>query len=236
MESRLQAALAGRGSPLYALTWKPWAMESGPPICALRASAPRTSDSGCGGERSGWPTPIVNDAGGSTHCYGKTLPDGTRERHLKLPGAVQLAGWPTPDASAFEAKDLERLEARRAGCKERTGNGNGFGLTLGQAVPLLAGWAAPTTRDHKDGAADGTAPTNCLLGRQVWDVKGAARLTSTGEMLTGSDAGMDGGGRLNPRHACWLMGYPHEWDDIAQTVTLPPRGRALRAKAGKHGA
>jgi hypothetical protein len=163
----LRQALEGRGSPLYGLTWKPWAMESGPPICALRASAPRTSDSGCGGEAS---------------------------------------GWPTPDASAFEAKDLKRLEARRAECKVRTGNGNGFGLTLGQAAPLMLNQDDP------------------------------ARLTSTGEMLTGSDAGMDGGGRLNPRHACWLMGYPHEWDDIAQTVTLPPRGRALRAKAGKHGA
>lgn len=32
--------------------------------------------------------------------------------------------------------DLERLEQRRQECQERTGNGNGFGLTLDQAIPL----------------------------------------------------------------------------------------------------
>ncbi|KKM71136.1 hypothetical protein LCGC14_1433600, partial [marine sediment metagenome] len=57
LESRLRAKLAGRGSPLYVLTWKHWDMPSGPPICALRARAPRTSGSGFGG----WPTPCAGD-------------------------------------------------------------------------------------------------------------------------------------------------------------------------------
>ncbi len=56
-------------------------------------------------------------------------------------------GWPTPDAQAFEAKDLDRLQERREECKERTGNGNGFGLTLGQAAPMLAGWCTPNAMD-----------------------------------------------------------------------------------------
>jgi hypothetical protein len=39
---------------------------------------------------------------------------------------------------------MERLIERREECKARTGNGNGFGLTLGQAVPLwLSGWPTP---------------------------------------------------------------------------------------------
>lgn len=42
LESRLRARLDGRGSPLYKLTWKRWAIEAQPPICALRASVPRT--------------------------------------------------------------------------------------------------------------------------------------------------------------------------------------------------
>ena len=42
-----------------------------------------------------WPTPITNDATGSTHCYGKVKPDGSRDKILKLPGMVQ-ATWPTP--------------------------------------------------------------------------------------------------------------------------------------------
>ncbi len=53
LESRLQARMAGYGSPEYVLRWKNWDMLSGPPICALRGSAPRTSGKGC----SGWPTP-----------------------------------------------------------------------------------------------------------------------------------------------------------------------------------
>ena len=83
LESKLQAALDVNGSPEYALTWKQWAMPSGPPICALRASARRTSASVSSSERSGWPTPIVNDVTGSTHCYGKN-----KEILLKLPGAA----------------------------------------------------------------------------------------------------------------------------------------------------
>lgn len=98
LESRLRVALEGNGSPLYGMTWKRWDMRSGPPICALRASALRTSDSAYTGERS---------------------------------------GWPTPDASVFEAANMERLMERRQECRARHGNGNGFGLTLGQAVTLL---------------------------------------------------------------------------------------------------
>ena len=47
---------------------------------------------------SGWPTPIVNDELGSTHCYGPKKEGEERKRFLKLPGAANLAGWPTPRA------------------------------------------------------------------------------------------------------------------------------------------
>lgn len=69
--------------------------------------------------------------------------------------------WPTPNASGFEARDAERLKQRRAECKARTGNGNGFGLTLGQLVCLerdhvtknaLAMWPTPTAQDASRGA------------------------------------------------------------------------------------
>ena len=62
-----------------------------------------------------------------------------------------FTGWPTPAAQEFEPQDLERLQQRRQECQQRTGN-NGFGLTLGQAVPLwLAGWVSPTAQDHSRG-------------------------------------------------------------------------------------
>lgn len=40
--------------------------------------------------------------------------------------------FPTPTASLFGCRDTEKLLARRGRCKARHGNGNGFGLTLGQ--------------------------------------------------------------------------------------------------------
>ena len=165
LASRLRQTLDGRGSPLCALTWKTWPMESGPPICALRASALRTGDSGSGGALSGWMTPLVQDARHSGLA-------STGGYALKLVYEAQLAGWPTP-----------------------------------------------TTRDHKDGTADGTAPPNALLGRVCWEAKGAARLTADGVLLTGSTAGMESGGRLDPALARWLMGYPPAWDDCAATAT-----------------
>ncbi len=57
LESRLRARMGESGSPEYALTWKPLPMPSGPPICVLRASPRRTSDSGF----IGWVTPTTRD-------------------------------------------------------------------------------------------------------------------------------------------------------------------------------
>jgi hypothetical protein len=50
---------------------------------------------------TGWPTPIVNDGGGSTHCYGKKQADGSRTIHLKLPGAVKLSSAQTESGAAY---------------------------------------------------------------------------------------------------------------------------------------
>lgn len=47
---------------------------------------------------------------------------------------------PTPSASLFGCKDVERMLARRERLKRQHGNGNGFGLTLGQ-------WAAVESID-----------------------------------------------------------------------------------------
>ena len=217
LESRLRAKTASVGSTLYQLTWKPRATPSGRQICALRASALRISDSGSSSERSGWPTPIVNDVTGSTHCYGKN-----REILLKLPGAAKQAGWPTPQTTDANMRQGQgTLSSIRQAERSQLAN-----------VALeYAGWPTPTTRDHKDGSECQNVPLNALLGRVAW-LAGPARLTATGEMLTGSSAGMESGGQLNPAHSRWLMGLPPEWDDCAVTAmqSLPQkRKNSLKA-------
>jgi len=77
LASKLRAALGANGSNIYALTWKDWATKSGPPICALRASVRRTSDS----DSIGWQTPRARgDAGGSRWKTGdaRNLEDQAR--------------------------------------------------------------------------------------------------------------------------------------------------------------
>ena len=80
LASRLRAQLASAGSTLYALTWKERATPLGRPICALRASAPRTSDS----VSTGWPTPCTQDG----------PKGGPGQGTDRLPGAVALTGYP----------------------------------------------------------------------------------------------------------------------------------------------
>lgn len=94
-----------------------------------------------------WPTPTVGDAkaSGSRDSSRSNANDGTT-----LTDAVVRAGWATPKAT----------DSNGASAPESRGGS-----------PMLndmAGWATPTTRDHKDGGGSlENTPINALLGRQV---------------------------------------------------------------------
>lgn len=204
LASRLQAVTVLHGSTLYRLTWKERATPAGRWIPALRASVRRISDNGS----TGWPTPTGNSYTGAG--------SGKREGGLNLQTAAELSGWPTP--RSVESGHSTGNPARAFNRKSRL-----------EDMVFLTGWATPSARDWKDtpGMAterpDGRNRTD-QLPRQAATAE-PCRWTASGEVLTGSCAGMESGGQLNPALARWLMGLPPEWDDCAAMVTPLSRPR-----------
>lgn len=85
-----------------------------------------------------WPTPNVPNGGRScahvTDWRGKSAYHNGKKVQVGLEHAARH--WPTPTANEMRTTDRETLIARRERCKETAKNGNGFGLTLGNAMTM----------------------------------------------------------------------------------------------------
>ena len=174
LESRLRARLDSAGSTLFSLTWKDAVTPSGRRICALRASARRTSDSAC----TSWPSPVVNDSKGSDYAYSQ----GNHDKPcLKLGGAAKLAStgrtclicgrntpytdwdyceehnsltvvqshWATPQVHDTSGpKTPEQIEAMKA---RGRANGHAPGVSNLNEQAQLASWPTPAVTNADRG-------------------------------------------------------------------------------------
>lgn len=148
LESRLRASLGSSGSTLFSLTWTDAVTPSGRRICALRGSAPPTSDNVC----TSWPTPTVSRG---DYSYA----NGNHETPtLKLAGAAKAAGWATPVAT-----ELGNTVENYVAMKRNMRSGPRTAITHPSIQAQLAAWPTPMagqatsgyTTNHKDRRTSG---------------------------------------------------------------------------------
>lgn len=128
------------------------------------------------------------------------LESSQREKPGPTTSANDSSSWPTLSAESFEPVDTKRMLARRERLKGEKNNGNGFGLTIGQAVAV---WPTPVVLDRprspetlakcadfrKRNANQNTVPLYLGEVAQMWETPSVA--VTEGSRLTRGGARAD---------------------------------------------
>lgn len=146
-------------------------------------------------------------------------------------------------AETFEPTDTKKMLARRERLKGEKNNGNGFGLSIGQAVAV---WPTPAARDFK-GSGPAVTRKDGKTRMDMLDWK-AERGFSLPRGLPTRSGGRSSDPRrislrlwlmsmsqppsslrswvkkvtrrkLNPSFVDWMHGWPSEWTDCDRAVT-----------------
>lgn len=152
---------------------------------------------------SGWPTPsgTIVDHKPNPPIMGNRKPTDPQIGLADV--AFHLAGWPTPITN-------DSTGSTHCYSGKNPDGTHKIALKLPGAAQQ-AGWATPKATDA-NGAGNSTNRQGGMALHTMAQLSGPARLTASGELLTGLDAGMESGGQLNPAHSRWLQGCPEAWD------------------------
>jgi len=198
LQSALEANLSGPGSMIYQTVWKPHTTPLGRQIYRLRASARRTSDSEHSLVRSGWGTPVGQQANGTPEAFlerkRKSMANGSQSMGVCLSDLnmqVQAwAGWNTPRATdgsnggpnqaggaLTPDAALSGWPTPMAGTPAQNGNNEAGNNDSSRKTVALSGWPTPTLGSPNSLRGHGQEPSIRKAGGHSVNLQDMVRLS-----------------------------------------------------------